>query len=40
MMLAFLKMGKPILSEELIYAVLPAVLFVMTAMFVVGMSAG
>jgi hypothetical protein len=40
LLLAFLKVGKPILSKELIYSVLPCLLMVMTIAFVVGMAAG
>ena len=39
LLLAFLKAGKPILSKELIYSVLPGLLLVMTIAFVVGMAA-
>jgi hypothetical protein len=36
LLLAFLRAGKPILSEEVIYAILPGVLLLMTAALVVG----
>ncbi|MBW1707905.1 MAG: hypothetical protein JRJ86_22560 [Deltaproteobacteria bacterium] len=39
LLLAFLKAGKPILSKELIYSILPGLLLVMTIAFVVGMAA-
>ncbi len=40
LLLAFLKMGKPILSRSTIFAVLPAILFLMTFAFVLGFSLG
>lgn len=39
LLLAFLKAGKPILSREFIYSVLPGLLLLMTIAFVVGMAA-
>lgn len=36
LLLAFLKSGKPILSQELILTVLPGLLFLMTSCFVAG----
>jgi len=39
LLLAFLKAGKPILSKDLIYSILPGLLLVMTIAFVVGMAA-
>jgi len=39
LLLAFLKSGKPILSKDLIYSILPGLLLVMTIAFVVGMAA-
>ena len=38
LLLAFLKTGKPILSQDTIYAVLPVLLFLMTAAFIGGFS--
>ncbi|MBW2180750.1 MAG: hypothetical protein JRG81_10345 [Deltaproteobacteria bacterium] len=38
LLLAFLKMGKPILSKELIFSVFPSLLLLMTLAFVIGMS--
>ncbi len=40
LLLSFLKAGRPILSGELILKVLPGLLLLMTAAFVVGFSAG
>jgi hypothetical protein len=39
MLLAFLKTGKPILSRQTIFTILPALLFLMTAAFVFGFAA-
>jgi hypothetical protein len=38
--LSFLKAGKPILSKELIFKILPVILFLMTLCFVVGFKYG
>jgi hypothetical protein len=38
--LSFLKAGKPILSKELIFKILPVILFLMTLCFVVGFGYG
>jgi len=38
--LSFLKAGKPILSKELIFKILPVILFLMTVCFVVGFKYG
>jgi hypothetical protein len=40
LLLAFLKTGKPLLSRETILAILPALLLVMTAAFVIGLAFG
>jgi hypothetical protein len=40
MLLALLKAGRPLLSRETIYRVLPALLLVMTAAFVTGFALG
>ncbi len=40
LLLAFLKAGKPILPRDTIFSILPVILLVMTAAFVVGMTAG
>ncbi|MGD9898402.1 MAG: hypothetical protein AB7T22_04655 [Calditrichaceae bacterium] len=40
LLLAFLKAGKPILSRDIIFSILPGILFLMTAAFVIGMTAG
>ena len=39
MLLAFLRMDKPLLSQERIYSLMPLLLLVTTALFVIGMSA-
>lgn len=40
LLLAFLKAGKPILSRDTIYTLLPVLLFLMTAAFVAGFAMG
>ena len=39
LLLAFLRMDKPLLSQERIYSLMPLLLLVMTALFVIGMNA-
>lgn len=39
LLLAFVKMGKPIIAEETIYRIFPALLLLMTALLVAGMAA-
>lgn len=40
LLLAFLKSGKPIMSQKIILTVLPGLLFIMTLFFVIGFKAG
>jgi len=40
LLLSFLRVGKPILSQERIFQVLPGLLLVMTAVFVIGFALG
>ena len=40
LLLSFLKTGRPVLDQETLYSLLPGLLLLMTACFVVGLSAG